>query len=132
MMSRPGVLISNWEKGIYLVFTPNSDITFDFSFRYQQMQNQEEEFDKLTEDDGTPVRSHPQRKRRKVKRDEEEEDTTDEEDIDEEGLEDLDLEEGEEEMGSRTIQVGDKNFTFSFAWAILYMQEIENSSVCAN
>merc|ERR1712088_355995 len=82
--------------------------------RYQQMQNQEEEFEKLTEDDGTPVRSHPQRKRRKVKRDEEE-DTTDEEDIDEEGLEDLDLEEGEEEMGSRTIQVGDKNFTFSFA-----------------
>lgn len=79
------------------------------------MQNQEEEFDKLTEDDGTPVRSHPQRKRRKVKRDEEEDTTDDEEDIDEEGLEDLDLEEGEEEMGSRTIQVGDKNFTFSFA-----------------
>ena len=79
------------------------------------MQNQEEEFDHLVED-GTPVRNHPQRKRRRVRRDEEEEDTTDEEaEIDEEGLEDLDLEEGEEEMGSRTIQVGDKNFTFSFA-----------------
>lgn len=86
------------------------------TFRYQQMQNQEEEFDKLTEDDGTPVRNYPQRKKRKVKKTYEEEDTTDdEEDIDEEGLEDLDLEEGEEEMGSRTIQVGDKNFTFSFA-----------------
>ena len=41
-------------------------------------------------------------------------DNGDEEDFDDEGLEGLDLED-EGEMGSRTIQVGDKNFTFSFA-----------------
>jgi len=112
--------ISVHKRKVHNIGKPIDDVTprgpnLKLRKRYQQMQNQEEEFDKLTEDDGTPVRSHPQRKRRKVKRDEEEEDTTDEEDIDEEGLEDLDLEEGEEEMGSRTIQVGDKNFTFSFA-----------------
>ena len=61
--------------------------------RYQQMQNQEEEFDKLT----TP-------KRMKL----------DSEDEDGEGLEDLDLE-NEEDIGTKTIQVGDKNFTFSFS-----------------
>ena len=60
--------------------------------RYQQMQNQEEEFDKLT---STPKR---------MKLDSEDED----------GLEDLDLE-NEEDMGTKTIQVGDKNFTFSFS-----------------
>jgi len=112
--------ISVHKRKVHNIGKPIDDVTprgpnLKLRKRYQQMQNQEEEFDKLTEDDGTPVRSHPQRKRRKVKRDEDEEDTTDEEDIDEEGLEDLDLEEGEEEMGSRTIQVGDKNFTFSFA-----------------
>merc|ERR1712203_283067 len=112
--------ISVHKRKVHNIGKPIDDVTprgpnLKLRKRYQQMQNQEEEFDKLTEDDGTPVRSHPLRKRRKVKRDEDEEDTTDEEDIDEEGLEDLDLEEGEEEMGSRTIQVGDKNFTFSFA-----------------
>ena len=56
------------------------------------MQNQEEEFDKLTEDDGTPMRSQPLRKKRKTKKYEDEDTTDDEEDIDEEGLEDLDLE----------------------------------------
>ena len=43
-----------------------------------------------------------------MKRDE---DDTDEE---EDGLEDLDLGD-DEELGTKTIQVGDKNFTFSFA-----------------
>ena len=38
----------------------------------------------------------------------------DDPDFDGEGLEGIDLED-EEEMGSKTIQVGDKNFTFSFA-----------------
>jgi len=112
--------ISVHKRKVHNIGKPIDDVTprgpnLKLRKRYQQMQNQEEEFDKLTEDDGTPVRTHPQRKRRKVKRDEEEDTTDDEEDIDEEGLEDLDLEEGEEEMGSRTIQVGDKNFTFSFA-----------------
>ena len=60
--------------------------------RYQQMQNQEEEFDKLT---STPKR---------MKLDSEDED----------GLEDLDLE-NEEDIGTKTTQVGDKNFTFSFS-----------------
>jgi len=113
--------ISVHKRKVHNIGKPIDDVTprgpnLKLRKRYQQMQNQEEEFDKLTEEDGTPARSYPQRKRRKVKR--EEEDTTDEEeeeDIDGEGLEDLDLEEGEEEMGSRTIQVGDKNFTFSFA-----------------
>ena len=40
---------------------------------------------------------------------------SEEEDFDDEGLEGIDLED-EQDMGSRTIQVGDKNFTFSFAW----------------
>ena len=39
---------------------------------------------------------------------------SEEEEFDDEGLEGIDLED-EEDMGSRTIQVGDKNFTFSFA-----------------
>ena len=68
------------------------------------MQNQEEEFDKLTT---TPTRK---RKRRVIK----DEDTTDEEDMENEGLEDLDME-ADGESGTKTIQVGDKNFTFSFA-----------------
>jgi len=69
--------------------------------RYQQMQNQEEEFDKLRE---TP-------KRKRMKRSYKDEDTTDEEN--EEEMEDLDL--SDEEGATKTIQVGDKNFTFSFA-----------------
>ena len=67
--------------------------------RYQQMQNQEEEFDKLRE---TP-------KRKRMKKSYKDEDTTDEE----EEMEDLDL--SDEEGATKTIQVGDKNFTFSFS-----------------
>ena len=67
--------------------------------RYQQMQNQEEEFDKL--------REAPKRKR--MKKSYKDEDTTDEE----EEMEDLDL--SDEEGATKTIQVGDKNFTFSFS-----------------
>jgi len=68
------------------------------------MQNQEEEFDKLTEDNGN-YRPPPAKMRM---------DENNEEDFDDEGLEGIDLED-EQDMGSRTIQVGDKNFTFSFA-----------------
>jgi len=73
--------------------------------RYQQMQNQEEEFDKLTEDNGNYV---PPAKMMRLG------ENSEEEDFDDEGLEGIDLED-EQDMGSRTIQVGDKNFTFSFA-----------------
>jgi len=113
--------ISVHKRKVHNIGKPIDDVTprgpnLKLRKRYQQMQNQEEEFDKLTEEDGTPQRSYPQRKRRKVKRDDDGDTTEDEDDaIDEDGLEDLDLEEGEEEMGSRTIQVGDKNFTFSFS-----------------
>jgi len=69
--------------------------------RYQQMQNQEEEFDQLMEDEPSA---------KKIKRSQDDDDP----DFDGEGLEGIDLED-EEEMGSKTIQVGDKNFTFSFA-----------------
>ena len=48
---------------------------------------------------------------KKLKRSQDDDDP----DFDGEGLEGIDLED-EEEMGSKTIQVGDKNFTFSFAW----------------
>lgn len=71
--------------------------------RYQQLQNQEEEFDKLTT-------TTPKRKRRKI---EVEDDTDEENEINNEGLEDLDM--TAEDSGTKTIQVGDKNFTFSFA-----------------
>ena len=71
--------------------------------RYQQLQNQEEEFDKLTT-------TTPKRKRRKI---EVEDDTDEENEINNEGLEDLDM--TAEGSGTKTIQVGDKNFTFSFA-----------------
>jgi len=65
------------------------------------MQNQEEEFDKLRE---TPRRKRPKKSYK-------EEDDTDEED--DEQMDDLDL--SDEEGGTKTIQVGDKNFTFSFS-----------------
>ena len=71
------------------------------------MQNQEEEFDKLTEDDVADNSYRPPAKIMRMDADSEEE-------FDDEGLEGIDLED-EEDMGSRTIQVGDKNFTFSFA-----------------
>ena len=48
--------------------------------RYQQLQNQEEEFDKLTT-------TTPKRKRRKIVED----DTDEENDMENEGLEDLDM-----------------------------------------
>ena len=66
------------------------------------MQNQDEEFDKLTT-------TTPKRKRRKIVED----DTDEENDMENEGLEDLDM--SAEESVTKTIQVGDKNFTFSFA-----------------
>ena len=77
--------------------------------RYQQSQNMEEEFDKMA---STPARK--KRKKRKLS----EEDDTDEEDLDldDEDFDNMDLEnENDEEKGTKTIQVGDKNFTFSFA-----------------
>ena len=67
--------------------------------RYQQMQDQEAEFDKLT---STPARRN---KRMKL----------DDDDTDEEEMEDLDLNDDEEPEVTKTIQVGDKNFTFSFS-----------------
>jgi len=72
------------------------------------MQNQEEEFDKLTEDDAGDRSYRPPAKMMRM------DENSEEEEFDDEGLEGIDLED-EEDMGSRTIQVGDKNFTFSFA-----------------
>merc|ERR1712088_255823 len=90
--------ISVHKRKVHNIGKPIDDVTprgpnLKLRKRYQQMQNQEEEFDKLT----TP-------KRMKL----------DSEDEDGEGLEDLDLE-NEEDIGTKTIQVGDKNFTFSFS-----------------
>ena len=66
------------------------------------MQDQDEEFDKLT---STPS---GKRKRRKLT----EEDDTDEEEFDEDLLDDMD---DDEEQPTKSIEVGGKNFTFSFA-----------------
>merc|ERR1711978_319429 len=68
--------------------------------RYQQMQNQDEEFDKMA---STPARK--KRKKRKLS----EEDDTDEEDLDldDEDFDNMDLDnENDEEKGTKTIQVG--------------------------
>jgi len=112
--------ISVHKRKVHNIGKPIDDVTprgpnLKLRKRYQQMQNQEADFDKLTEEQARFSQNarYPQRKRRKLK---EEDDETDEEELDEEGLEGMDLEEGlEEDLGSRTIQVGDKNFTFSFA-----------------
>merc|ERR1712210_443020 len=63
--------ISVHKRKVHNIGKPIDDVTprgpnLKLRKRYQQMQNQEEEFDKLTEDDGTPVRSHPETRRRRT------------------------------------------------------------------
>jgi len=104
--------ISVHKRKVHNIGKPIDDVTprgpnLKLRKRYQQMQNQEEEFDKLTEDDVGDNSYRPPAKMMRMDADSEEE-------FDDEGLEGIDLED-EEDMGSRTIQVGDKNFTFSFA-----------------
>ena len=60
--------ISVHKRKVHNIGKPIDDVTprgpnLKLRKRYQQMQNQEEEFDKLTEEDGTPQRAYPQRKR---------------------------------------------------------------------
>ena len=120
------ILFSVHKRKVHNIGKPIDDVTprgpnLKLRKRYQQMQNQEEEFDKLTEDNGTyrpPAKvchqvecvSQFYNYSFQVMR----MDNSEEEDFDDEGLEGIDLED-EQDMGSRTIQVGDKNFTFSFA-----------------
>jgi len=104
--------ISVHKRKVHNIGKPIDDVTprgpnLKLRKRYQQMQNQEEEFDKLTEDDGNDSYRPPAKMMRL-------DDNSEEDEFDDEGLEGIDLED-EEDMGSRTIQVGDKNFTFSFA-----------------
>merc|ERR1711925_12309 len=95
--------ISVHKRKVHNIGKPIDDVTprgpnLKLRKRYQQMQNQEEEFDKLTEDDGGDNSYRPPAKMMRM--------SADEEEFDDEGLEGIDLED-EEDMGSRTIQVGD-------------------------
>jgi len=106
--------ISVHKRKVHNIGKPIDDVTprgpnLKLRKRYQQMQNQDADFDRLAEPSpgGASYGFRPNKRPRFTQDDEEE--------LDEEGLEEMNLEEDmEEELGSRTIQVGDKNFTFSF------------------
>lgn len=88
--------------------------------RYRQMIDNEIEFDRLAEGGGGKTYLTAKQQRRMMRGedvdDDEDEEDEDEEDDEEEEEEDEEQEDQQAaELGTKTIQVGDRNFTFSFA-----------------